>query len=101
MSDTVQPTVTVKTEIFELRTTIADAPAFSVGRYDIQPHAATIIYRRQVDVEYWEFIHITIIGVWLTGNLKDKTAYRKYGRMTLDRVPDWLVQFIDSNVPGK
>lgn len=93
-----KPTVVVKRRFYELRADIVDAPPFIVGRYGVDIHGIAVIYRLY-DAPAWEFIHATLNGVWLDGDLQGKSAHRKYGRMTIERLPTWLITFINDNIP--
>lgn len=85
--------------VTDVRATVVGAPTFIVGKNSMSVHHVSIIYRLQSDSTAWEFIHVTLTGTWLDGQQQGKSAYRKYGRSTLNRVPDWLIILIDSHAP--
>lgn len=94
-----QPTISAKSHHYELRADVVNMPSFYAGKYRINAYGVAIIYRRYAESSVWEFIHVTVNGVWLGGDLKGKSTNRRYGRSTVDRLPDWLITFINDNIP--
>lgn len=85
----------------EVRATIVNPPEFIIGKHKMTVWHVSVIYRLQPEATAWEFIHVTMNGRWLNGIQQGRSVSRRYGRGSVDRIPDWLVLFIDANTPKK
>lgn len=93
------PVFTAKRRLLEVRTQVKDAPPLMSGKHKMNVYGVTLIYREQSDGAGWEFIHATFNGTWLDGHQRGKVGHRRYGRSSMDSIPDWIIPFIDDNLP--
>lgn len=91
--------VTVIRRSVEVYAEVRDAAPIIAGRYELDAFRITVIYRCDVPDSAWQFVHVTVNGIWLNGGQVGKSGLRRYGRNSLNRVPDWLVQFISEHNP--
>lgn len=87
--------------VLEAHAHVGDAPPFRVGKFDVTVFKVVALYRRVSSSEPWEFIEIIIHGKWLEGNKRGEIAHRRYTRGKLEQLHDWMIEFIESNDPGK
>lgn len=99
MTTRVTPIITEQRRVLEVRGKITGAPPLRSGKFQLGVYGVTVIYREHDDRTHWEFIHATFNGVWLDGHKKGKTGHRRYGRGSINSIPDWLITFIDDNLP--
>lgn len=93
------PCVDIFRRTTEIHARVRGAPFHLAGRYELDIFKVTVIYRVDDEPGTWQFVHITITGTWRDGALIGKTGFRRYGRNSVDRIPDWLVQFITHHTP--
>lgn len=101
MTSTRFPQVDIFRRTVEIHAEVRDAPPLHAGRYTLDVFKILVVYRIDETHITWQFVHISVNGTWLDGALAGKTGLRRYGRSSVDRIPDWLQEFINDNNPGK
>lgn len=96
-----RPVFSSARRLLDVHVNVQDAPAIYVGRHQANTYSVTITYRNLGLDSTWECIHVMVNGTWLEGMNCGKLVRRRYGRKTFDRLPDWLLEFIENNNPGK
>lgn len=87
--------------LLDVHVNVQGVPETYVGRHRTSTYGVTVTYRVLEPDGVWECIHVVINGTWLEGMSRGKLVRRRYGRKSLGRLPDWLLEFIENNNPGK
>lgn len=93
------PIFTAKRRLLEVRVQVSGAPPLRSGKHKLNVYNVTLIYREASDRADWEFIHATFNGTWVDGHQRGKVGHRRYGRSSMDSIPDWIILFINDNLP--